>query len=100
MFGVQRFYVPARIQRYYFLFGRPIPLSRDLCDDREATGEVYQQIKRGVEDCLTYLLEARERDPYKNLIKRLTYERANGKQAPSFDPSSPELKAEAKKLGL
>lgn len=97
---MQRFYVPAAIQRYYFLFGRPIPTSRKLCNDREAVADVYAEIKRGVEDCLTYLLEARERDPYQNAVKRIAYERLNGGKAPSFDPSSAELKAEAEKLGM
>lgn len=100
MCTVQRFYVPRAVERYYFLFGRPIETSRNLCDNREAVEKVYQDIKRSVENCLTYLLEARERDPYNNAVKRITYERMNGTKAPSFDPSSPEMQEEAKNLGL
>lgn len=97
---MQRFYVPAKIERYYFLFGTPIETSRALCSDRDATAATYARVRRGVEDCLTFLLEARERDPFNNTPRRLAYERANGRPAPSFDPSTPDLKAEAQKLDL
>ena len=67
---LQRLYAPAGISRYYFLFGRPIPTSRKLYNDRAAAADVYARIQQSVADCITYLLEARERDPYRNTLKR------------------------------
>ena len=38
-----------------------------------------------MESGIQFLLEGRERDPYKDLIPRLVYERSwGGKQAPTF----------------
>ena len=43
------------------------------------------QVRKEVESGIQFLLEGRERDPYKDLIPRLVYERSwGGKQAPTF----------------
>lgn len=73
------------IERYYYLFGRPIETSADLKGDKEGTKEVYEQVKAGVDDCISYLLENRERDPYRNLLRRVAYEQTGKKPAPGFE---------------
>jgi hypothetical protein len=98
--SVQRLYVPTGVQRYYFLFGRPIEVPPELVEDRAGAQRVYRRVRRGVEDCVTYLLEAREHDPFRSTPKRLLHERTTGQQAPSFDPQSPACVAEASKLQL
>ena len=46
-----------------------------------------EQVKAEVEAGIAYLLEHRERDPYRKLLARVAYETSwGGRQAPSFDP--------------
>eukprot|EP00983_Pelagomonas_calceolata_P116343 1160292-Pelagomonas_calceolata.AAC.2 len=44
------------------------------------------QVRGGVDDCLSWLLRNRERDPYKDVLKRVAYEYAWGgsRKAPTF----------------
>jgi pimeloyl-ACP methyl ester carboxylesterase len=73
--------------RLYYMFQQPIPLTKDIVGDREQCDEIYAQIKDSVESGISYLLEKRDTDPYKDFPSRLYYERVihNGKQAPTFD---------------
>jgi hypothetical protein len=48
--SVQRFYVPAAsgfgaLNRYYFIFGKPIKTSRAMSKDRNRVAEVYSQVR-------------------------------------------------------
>lgn len=85
---LQKFYVPAGLplNRYYFLFGKPIKTSRDIAKDRDRVAELYADTKRALEDCITYLLEQRENDPFRNPLRRLLWERRERRQAPTFVP--------------
>lgn len=56
--------------------------------DKAAAAELYQDVQDGVEDCVTYLLENRERDPYRSLLRRLAYEQSWKKPAPGFEVDS------------
>lgn len=54
--------------------------------DKAAAAELYAEVKAGVARCIDYVLEERERDPYRGLLKRLLYERTRGGPAPTFVP--------------
>eukprot|EP00892_Ulva_mutabilis_P002490 jgi/Ulvmu1/12241/UM086_0032.1 len=82
-----RFFVPRRIERFYFLFGRAIDVPPEVYRDKDRAADVYARVKAGVADCIDYLLEEREHDPFRPLLKRLAYERINGVQAPTFTPN-------------
>ncbi len=46
-----------------------------------------EQVKGEVEGGIAYLLQQRERDPYRNFLPRAVYEASwGGRQAPTFDP--------------
>ena len=47
------------------------------------------QFKLELETNISYLIEKREDDPYKEFEKRIVYEALNRKQAPSFIPTPP-----------
>jgi hypothetical protein len=81
---LQRFYVPSGLNRYYFLYGKPIRTTPEMASDKEQVAEVYRKVQRDVEDCITFLLEQRENDPFKHPLKRLLHERTTGAQAPTF----------------
>ncbi|KAM6596072.1 hypothetical protein CsatA_006596 [Cannabis sativa] len=76
--------------RYYYLFGKPIYTRgrEESLKNRENANEMYLQIKSEVENCLAYLLEKRENDPYRNVIDRTIYKAVYGssKDVPGFDP--------------
>jgi hypothetical protein len=57
-----------------------------MYDDKEQVAKLYQRVKSDVEDCITYLLEQRENDPFKHPFRRLFHERTTGSQAPTFTP--------------
>jgi len=75
---------PKLPSRMYFKFGKPI--STEALNPKDADGcqDFYIKTKNEVQNCIDYLLDAREMDPYKDAPKRLLYERLMGKQAPSF----------------
>lgn len=83
---MQRFFLPRRIERFYFMFGRAIDVPAEVYRDRQRAAAVYADVKAGVTNCIDYLLEERERDPYRGLLKRAAYERSRGAQAPTFQP--------------
>lgn len=70
--------------RLYYMFQRPIELSRDIVDDREACEQIYRDVKKSVEDGIEYLLEKRNADPYSDFGTRLAYESFRGTNAPTF----------------
>jgi hypothetical protein len=78
--------------RHYFMFGKAFRTTNVDPKDRDACRRLYQDIqaemKRGFHD----LLRAREKDPYKDSMKRFVYEQLTGKQAPTF--SMKELNAQ------
>ncbi|KAK9789040.1 hypothetical protein WJX73_005714, partial [Symbiochloris irregularis] len=76
---------PSIPSRFYTLFGRPIETNRN--DTREQSQRNYAQAKQDVEGCISYLLNNRERDPYKDFFSRVAYEASwGGKAAPTFKP--------------
>ena len=89
--AMQPLYLPSGLNRYYFLYGKPIPTRPEMAKDKDAAARVYKQARRAVEDCVTYLLEQRERDPYREPVRRLLHERATGAPAPTFIPP-PDVK--------
>ncbi|GMH32734.1 hypothetical protein BSKO_00568 [Bryopsis sp. KO-2023] len=81
---VPAFGVPAR---FYFLMGQPIETSPSFYNDKEKCQKIYEEVKTEVEGGLSYLIENREADPYKDFVPRMLYEASsNGKQAPTFKP--------------
>ena len=70
--------------RLYYMFQRPIELSGDIVDDREACEQIYRDVKKSVEDGIEYLLEKRNADPYSDFGTRLAYESFRGTNAPTF----------------
>lgn len=77
---------PWEYSRFYFMFGRPISTDDVSIGDAEQCADVYRQSQDAVGECLTYLLENRGKDPYKDLGARLLYETTNGRTAPTFTP--------------
>ena len=77
--------LPKLPQRLYFKFQKPIVTCPEDAKDPVRTQQIYDETKRSCEDAISYLCINRERDPYKDLFKRLFYERTwGGKQAPTF----------------
>lgn len=77
--------LPKLPQRLYFKFQQPITTCPEDAKDPVRTQQIYDEAKRSCESAISYLRVNRERDPYKDLFKRLIYERSwGGKQAPTF----------------
>jgi len=76
---------PGVPSRNYFVFGRPTythtidPKDKDAC--KEAYLNIQNEMNLGFDD----VLKAREKDPFKDGIPRLAYERLTGRQAPTFN---------------
>ncbi|KAK1568757.1 hypothetical protein Q3G72_028332 [Acer saccharum] len=77
--------VPGRI---YIYFGKPIETTgrKHELRDRKKSHEVYLQVKSEVEQCLAFLKDKREHDPYRNVFSRLIYQATHGFtcQIPTF----------------
>ncbi|XP_009413594.2 phytyl ester synthase 2, chloroplastic isoform X4 [Musa acuminata AAA Group] len=91
--GNQDLYPPVLLPkipgRLYFLFGKPIETrgrSEELRDRKQAQ-QLYIHVKSEVENCMAYLKEKREKDPYRNLLPRLLYQTTNGftTEVPTFE---------------
>jgi len=67
---------PGLGDRFYMSFGRPVDLQGLDPKDRDACGAAYKELKEAVEAEIRWLLEARQRDPYRDLVRRQIYERA------------------------
>lgn len=76
--------IPKLPARNYFLFGRPIDTTSIDPQDLEACNRVYRQTQDAVRKGLDDLLQAADKDPYKDPVRRLAYERLFGRQAPTF----------------
>lgn len=52
-----------------------------------AAEELYREVKAEVEKQIAYLKEKREKDPYRYILSRLTYQAIHGfhSQVPTFD---------------
>lgn len=61
--------------RYYLSFGAPVDLQDVDPKDRLACANVYHEIQRNVESEISWLLEARLRDPFRDFTRRQLYER-------------------------
>ncbi|TXG54919.1 hypothetical protein EZV62_020175 [Acer yangbiense] len=75
--------------RFYFYFGKPIETEgrkREL-RDKVKCHELYLEVKSEVENCIAYLKEKRENDPYRNLLPRLIYQATHGStsEVPTFE---------------
>ncbi|KDO46469.1 hypothetical protein CISIN_1g0160231mg, partial [Citrus sinensis] len=75
--------------RFYYYFGKPIETKgrKQELRDKKKAHELYLEIKSEVENCLAYLKEKRENDPYRNILARLIYQATHGftSQVPTFD---------------
>jgi pimeloyl-ACP methyl ester carboxylesterase/1-acyl-sn-glycerol-3-phosphate acyltransferase len=70
--------------RHYFVFGKPFDTSTIHHGDKEACAELYRGVKSELRRGLDDLLEAREKDPFKDFVSRLAVEQLSGKPAPTF----------------
>ncbi|CAK7328372.1 unnamed protein product [Dovyalis caffra] len=75
--------------RFYYYFGKPIETEgmKQELRDREKAHELYLQVKSEVENCIAFLKEKRETDPYRNILTRLAYQASHGFDAevPTFE---------------
>lgn len=69
-----------------FIFIVPEGRRQEL-KDRDKAQQMYLQVKAEVENCIAYLKEKREKDPYRNIIPRLLYQATHGfdKEVPTFE---------------
>lgn len=81
--------LPKLPGRFYFLFGKPIETEGNELElrDREKARELYYHVKSEVENCISYLKEKRQSDPYRNLLQRLIYHAQQGftSEVPTFE---------------
>mmetsp|Transcript_98223 Transcript_98223/g.174876 ORF Transcript_98223/g.174876 Transcript_98223/m.174876 type:complete len:700 (-) Transcript_98223:6-2105(-) len=80
--------------RCYFSFGEPVDLQQVDSKDRAACGEAYAQIQEAVRREIAWLLEARRKDPYRDLLRRQLYERAANLETVSRRISAGPLQGE------
>ena len=78
------FALPGLPARHYFVFGRPIQTHNLDPKDKAACSKVYAEIQDEMNRGFTDLLRAREKDPFLDTGRRLSYELATGKPAPTF----------------
>mmetsp|Transcript_23249 Transcript_23249/g.53977 ORF Transcript_23249/g.53977 Transcript_23249/m.53977 type:complete len:99 (+) Transcript_23249:281-577(+) len=71
--------------RHYFVFGKPMSTRGLDHNDEDACKDFYHDVKNEVERGFDDVLRAREKDPYKDSVRRLAFERVMGKQAPTFN---------------
>ncbi|KAI4350464.1 hypothetical protein L6164_004917 [Bauhinia variegata] len=75
--------------RFYYYFGKPIETKgmKEELRDKEKANEMYLQVKSEVENCIAYLKEKRESDPYRNILPRLLYQATHGpsSEVPTFE---------------
>jgi hypothetical protein len=75
---------PGLPSRNYFVFGQPISTSALDPKDKVACEALYTSVQVEMKRGFRGVLAAREKDPYKDAPIRLTYEKLNGKKAPTF----------------
>ena len=73
----------AHIALYFIIFG--VGRKQEL-RSKEKSDEVYLEVKSEVENCLAYLKEKREKDPYRSILARQVYQATHGPDAevPTF----------------
>lgn len=81
--------LPKLPGRFYYYFGKPFETEgrKEELRDRENAHELYLQVKGEVENCLAYLTNKRENDPYRQLWPRLAYQVKHGftSEVPTFE---------------
>lgn len=81
--------LPKPPGRFYYLFGKPIKTEGKKLDlkNRKESHEFYLKIKSEVENCIGFLKEKREHDPYRDIASRIFYQSVHGfnSQVPSFE---------------
>ncbi|XP_028551496.1 acyltransferase-like protein At3g26840, chloroplastic isoform X2 [Dendrobium catenatum] len=91
--GNQELHLPGLLPkipgRFYYLFGKPIETKglKKVSLDRGEAQKIYLHVKSQVENCISYLKEKREQDPFRNLLPRLLYQVSRGftEEAPTFE---------------
>ncbi|XP_040361921.1 acyltransferase-like protein At3g26840, chloroplastic [Rosa chinensis] len=91
--GNQDVYFPGILPKYpgrfYYFFGKTIETDgrKQELRDRQKAQELYLQVKSEVENCIAYLQEKRESDPYRSLVSRLLFQARHGftSEVPAFD---------------
>jgi len=91
---------PGFGDRFYFSFGKPVDLSDINPKDRESCDAVYEELQHAVEGEISWLLQARTRDPYRDFLRRQAYERiANLDNAPRTVGGGPLKGGEIRSCG-
>eukprot|EP00820_Chromera_velia_P023585 Cvel_8794.t2-p1 / transcript=Cvel_8794.t2 / gene=Cvel_8794 / organism=Chromera_velia_CCMP2878 / gene_product=Acyltransferase-like protein At1g54570,, putative / transcript_product=Acyltransferase-like protein At1g54570,, putative / location=Cvel_scaffold492:63039-63887(-) / protein_length=283 / sequence_SO=supercontig / SO=protein_coding / is_pseudo=false len=67
---------PKPPDRFYFLFGRPLDCRQIDPNNREQCAAAYRDLRSTVETGIDELRNARERDPFRNVLARLVFSRA------------------------
>ena len=75
---------PGLPSRNYFLFGRPISTTGIDAKDKAACQSTYLRVQDEINHGFQDLLNARQKDPYKDAPTRLAFERLTGRKAPTF----------------
>lgn len=75
---------PGLPSRNYFVFGKPIYTHELDPKDKDACKDTYLNIQEDMATAFRDILDAREKDTFKDAAPRLAYERATGQQAPTF----------------
>jgi pimeloyl-ACP methyl ester carboxylesterase len=70
--------------RHYFVFGRPFSTADIDPRNIEQCGQIYKDVKQELERGLRDILIARKQDPFSGSVRRLAYEQATRKPAPTF----------------
>ncbi|XP_022156515.1 acyltransferase-like protein At3g26840, chloroplastic [Momordica charantia] len=81
--------LPKLPGRFYYYFGKPFETEgrKEELRDRENAHKLYLQVKGEVENCLAYLTNKRESDPYRQLWPRLVHQAKHGftSEIPTFE---------------
>ncbi|KAJ0053590.1 hypothetical protein Pint_03058 [Pistacia integerrima] len=81
--------IPKVPGRFYYYFGKPIQTQGRESElrDRKKAQELYLEVKSEVENCLAYLREKREKDPYRNILARFIHKATHGftSEVPTFE---------------
>jgi len=75
---------PSLPSRNYFVFGKPIYTHDIDPKDKDACKETYLNIQENMKFDFHQILEAREKDAFKDAVPRFSFERLTGQQAPTF----------------
>jgi len=75
---------PGLPSRNYFVFGKPIYTHEIDPKDKDVCKEIYLNIQEDMADAFRDVLEAREKDAFKDYVPRIAYERLTGQKAPTF----------------